>query len=1287
MREKVRYVGVLLLLIAVFPAFTQNLIWQEDFNLPNGTTVDNVPPSQWTIDVSQANLNSKNDYFEVRDGSMEGRDLDGEVRWISETINISSFTNLTVSLDVFESGNPTSADYVRAYYILDGGSETLFGDITGNISDGGPTQLSVSGLNGGTISIIVKVRNDGGGEVYILDNITVAVPGPLYSISNGNWNDNSNWSYSRSGPSCGCTPSLDTPVTITSGTGINLNVDTAIPSLTIENTGSLTWVTGSNLDISNSGSLVVLSGGSIDRNGQTAALLQFLGNGEFYVESTGSVLLEDFRTYGSVNISGTGDLNINDELLINGSGNSIYNSVEGGISVNDRVHFEPEGFNNVFFNNAPLNIAGNLFFTSEGCRIDNNSTISVGNDILISKSSDINNGVTNSSFATISLNSIDLSNAPGFQFSNAGTVNMTGTFLTVPAENTFINQTGGTWNYAGTGDDADLSIDLTARDNTFNYVGTDQDMISSVSDYWNLGILGSGTKTAPAALNIDGDMNVTSALSCPGDVNLAGDCNSPGTLAQSSGQFVLDGDMQEINPGSGFISQLIVNGTGSKAINGDMLIQGDVTINSELVMNGNITLSMEGNWVNNGNFIAGTSEIQFSGSILQEISGNTEFWDISVNKAGGIVSVESTSSVNGVLQILTPTIFDADGTANNQVFTLRANASGRAIVDQLPAGALITGDVTAEEYYSDFGSARWRYISLPVTGATVADIQNEIPVSGNFTGSSNGLDGIPLGATGSLAYYDNNALAPDLDTRWVFFPLQDNTEVLTSALYPGRGYAIYIFETGETFYDTRGQLNQGSIDFQPSGFNERWNLIGNPYPAPIDWDSPGWTKSGIQGNTIYVRSFDQYLIWNGSFGSLGSGVIPKGQSFWIQGSQDNVTLVANETVKSTVNSSHLRVEKKPDAYLEFTLSDGKREDKTYILISEDSDPEMDSRDALKYNNSIFNLSSLSQTGENLAINATNNLSCDFSIWLKLSNIQPGQYSLNCSNRESMDELHSIAIIDHFAGESYNLDKVDKVSFEINNDEDSYGSARFELQFNSIAPEEATYDVIPNCESSTSTINISNARSGFEYRIIKNNKLISEMKATGSSTDLTVSESDLQNGKNNLILQTVNPACGLSIEQELYIELYETPVISLDSRMQMLTADVDHELTWYRNEKKIESSGFSNLILEDLSGQYSASYTAPNGCEKKSEVLSVNLDNPVSTLSVFPNPVREMLYIGIDNPDQYVQMRVVDLRGSVISTAEVRNSLERIPVANLEPGSYIVQFIGESGTTSLHFIKQ
>ncbi|MCF8367621.1 MAG: PKD domain-containing protein [Bacteroidales bacterium] len=165
----------ILTLIYLFTSnvYSQVTIWEENFTYPNGTTQGSGIPPKWTRDVSNCNLLNNQDYFEVRGNRIQGRDLKGEAILFTQSINISGYSNVSLSVDISSGNGMENSDYLNVYYALNGGAETPFttnGLNTGNL---GNLQATEAGLSGNNVSIIVRVNNNSGNERHYIDNILV----------------------------------------------------------------------------------------------------------------------------------------------------------------------------------------------------------------------------------------------------------------------------------------------------------------------------------------------------------------------------------------------------------------------------------------------------------------------------------------------------------------------------------------------------------------------------------------------------------------------------------------------------------------------------------------------------------------------------------------------------------------------------------------------------------------------------------------------------------------------------------------------------------------------------------------------------------------------------------------------------------------------------------------------------------------------------------------------------------------------------------------------------------
>jgi hypothetical protein len=81
--------------------------------------------------------------------------------------------------------------------------------------------------------------------------------------------------------------------------------------------------------------------------------------------------------------------------------------------------------------------------------------------------------------------------------------------------------------------------------------------------------------------------------------------------------------------------------------------------------------------------------------------------------------------------------------------------------------------------------------------------------------------------------------------------------------------------------------------------NQGFQLLSNPYPSTIDWDSPNWTKTNV-ANAIYIydwvnRRYKSYIDGLGTNG--GSRYLPTAQGFIVRANNNAPVLTAREGIK------------------------------------------------------------------------------------------------------------------------------------------------------------------------------------------------------------------------------------------------------------------------------------------------------------------------------------------------------------------------------------------------------
>jgi hypothetical protein len=503
----------------------------------------------------------------------------------------------------------------------------------------------------------------------------------------------------------------------------------------------------------------------------------------------------------------------------------------------------------------------------------------------------------------------------------------------------------------------------------------------------------------------------------------------------------------------------------------------NVLIASSAILTPPNSFNVNGNFTNDGNFVAGSGTVVFNGTATQLISGATAtaFNNISItnSSANPAVQVQSNQGMTGTLTLSANVVFDADGSTNDKVFTLLStadNPTADASVAPLPSGASVTGQVTVQRYMAVEGnnSGRiYRYISSPVQNAPVSQIQAFIPVTGTFAGSSS-CQGCTTSQ--SMFLYDetvitdiNGSGSANSNDGYLNFPASSNTETFT----PGRGYTIFvraniapILGFDSVVWSLRGPINAGDINlpvtFTSSGtvVNDGWNLVGNPYPSTIDWDAAGWTRTNLD-NTTYL--LDNGLaspvyathVAGGASTNGGTQYIATGQAFFVKSGGGSPSLQATESVKVAGTQTAFFRAKPIQDIMRVTLRQGARADEAVIQFKQGATTDFDSNsDAHKLDNPtpMYSIATVT-SGTRYVINALPIPVGETEVPLDITSASIGTYALEFTQFESLtNPTTTITLRDNFLETSTDIRENPRYNFQVTSDAKSVGNSRFTIVF-------------------------------------------------------------------------------------------------------------------------------------------------------------------------------------------------------------------------------------------------
>lgn len=347
--------------------------------------------------------------------------------------------------------------------------------------------------------------------------------------------------------------------------------------------------------------------------------------------------------------------------------------------------------------------------------------------------------------------------------------------------------------------------------------------------------------------------------------------------------------------------------------------------------------------------------------------------------------------------------------------TLVSDANGTAtLVDD---GYLtVNGTATAQRYYPTGGTTfnEWHLISSPVSNAQ----------AGVYTGYY-------------VQWYE------EAMNQW--HDIVSVSDPLTSL----QGFAFFAPTDGMSF-DYIGTLGNGTfaLPIAASGsVPEHWNLFGNPYPSPLDWDLVAAANlTNLQSGAVYYldQATGAYVSYNGGMGG-GSRYVPSGQGFFVSGANDMASFTVDNTMRThTGGSAYYKADF--DNLLVLTAEGNGYSDNTYLRFDDQATVGIDKQfDAYK----IFGVSNpglpqlYTVSGSNLSINVlpqTDMLVAGFRAGTN------GVYTINASE---VNGLSYVILEDLVTGEQIDLLSEDYSFAYTINDPDE----RFILHFETVSVSE------------------------------------------------------------------------------------------------------------------------------------------------------------------------------------------------------------------------------------------
>jgi hypothetical protein len=917
-------------LLFSFSVVAQTTLYSEDFSSQNGKgaagSSTDLTGVNWSIDLTNATLSATSDWFQVVNGVFEGRDVDGTQQsngggdgpvWISPSISISGYTNVSISISASESGTMERQDFVRASYQIDGGTITQFAQ---EIDDFGSVTLQTSGLSGSSLVVYVEMDNNSGSEYIRFDDV-------LVQGTPANTNDTDTEIYETGSPVAGAT--ITAANATTSGNAVD------VFNFTIEDQGS---GDGLATDVTQ----IVIKPASTNTADWTDHIQGIvLDDGSNFITPASSPVITDTEitipiTSGDIEVADGGSVDVTLAVYLNTS-----NIVDGAIMA---FEIPASGFD--FTSDA----SGSGFTNSLllGAITGNDFTIDIDATELQFTTQPVNSSVS-TVITQVDVAYTDVNGNVDTDYDGSGfdiQLTTTGTFdgsatTTVEASNGVSAFSNLIFSATGTG------LTLTATDQSGLGIGS---VVSNTFDVTNAPVYcgsesfdNSNASSSYSNGSFTGDNGVTWTYTQ--SRNDAGyEINGEGLMLRrsaSSSKVVsssVSGGISEFTcsllkafTGSGNRQvELYVNGVSQGTslawdntsvqtfTVSDINISGDViieirNITSKQVIVDDISWTcyspspMEytgGSWSSTPDGSTGAIDAIVRASETLTISSSFSVNDFEVESGATVTISSGTVTINGDITN-NGTINVSDGTSILQTISTDNN-SGSGTYNVTRSSGTLSNDTW------------YQYWSSSVSGETMGDV---------FTGSN----------TNDFYSFDGS---------WT-------SETSGTTMTPGVGYATtgtVGISGGAESRTFSGDVNNGNVTVNSSVGNAAYTLVGNPYPSALSAATFLTDNSGQIEGTLWFwdhhtnesggdNDAGDYATWNGSGGAGNSGDAPNGnigtaQGFFVQAAAGTPTITFNNAQRISGNNDKFyktnNVEQRKRAWLTLT---NENNDANQILVA------------------------------------------------------------------------------------------------------------------------------------------------------------------------------------------------------------------------------------------------------------------------------------------------------------------------------------------------------------------
>lgn len=600
---------------------------------------------------------------------------------------------------------------------------------------------------------------------------------------------------------------------------------------------------------------------------------------------------------------------------------------------------------------------------------------------------------------------------------------------------------------------------------------------------------------------------------------------------------------------------------------------GTLTIDGDLNIGNNLTMSTANNYLNidgktltingtvsmnsgAGKFIGGsTSSVSCgaTGTVYFSQSGTDNYIkNFTVNNSKTI-TLGNTLNIVGGTSYGSLTVEASSTLVTNNFLRLKSDANGTARIANSPG--TISGNYYAEQYFP--ANREYRFICAPVVGATALQWRNNGSTTSHtglgisITGanpSSNSFDASTANKPSAFWYDETiagsvtnvNSTGTD-DPGWTSIS-NGNTYGLTN----GKGFRVLVrgdrdislttsspspSTTTITSYGSYPRTSGSYVELNVSNTNRTsetnngLNLVGNPFPSAIDWNSIALSNVD-NGYATYDPVGHKYVAWNGSLGDA-TRYISSGQAFFVMCTSSGTgTLTVEEADKYDGKGGNFFLEKLSNHMRINLMYDSTYNSDAFIHFRDDASDVKDVYDIQQFYVNGTNIASLDKNGKPYKINSLKTLDSLTVVPLSIAGTPEASLKLSFYDIPSFYG-YKLELVDTYLKKTVEITEGMIYNLDITSDSFTVKDGRFYINIAKIPglknrsfESNKIANIYPNPIQDKMAIRLDKKITQANYEIFNS---IGQMitKGTIESPESTINTSSYSNGTYYLIVKTNN----------------------------------------------------------------------------------------------------------------------------------------------------------------------